>query len=388
MKRLRVLFITAWYPTKEMPVVGVFVREHAKAVQLYDDVVVLHLAGADPTLRALWRIEQEANETLTEGIPTYRVWHRRLPVPKLSFLMHLWSVWYAFRHVAAKGFRPDVIHAHVYAAGLPAVLIGKLYRIPVAVTEQSTEFPRKLLRGLSIWRARLAFEWANVVMPVSAALQQAIDAYGIKAHFQVVRNVVDTNMFYPQSSCEPNGYSKRLLVVSLLDASHKKGIPYLIQALAQLRERRDDWHVDIVGDGVARVEYECLTRDLELGDKVIFHGLKPKPEVAEFMRQADLFVLPSLFDNLPCVLVEAMASGLPIVSTLTGGIPEIIDEEVGRLVTPGDSRALCEALDYMLDDLQEYSRKQISEYANERFSPERIGGEFDTIYRSLISAKG
>jgi hypothetical protein len=84
MKRLKVLFITAWYPTREVPVQGVFGREHAKAVQLYDDVVVLHLAGSDPTLRTMWRIEQEANETLTEGIPTYRVWHRRFPVPKLS----------------------------------------------------------------------------------------------------------------------------------------------------------------------------------------------------------------------------------------------------------------------------------------------------------------
>jgi len=59
--RLQVLFITAWYPTKEHPVWGVFVREHAKAVRLYDDVAVLHGAGVDPNLQRLWRVEQETD---------------------------------------------------------------------------------------------------------------------------------------------------------------------------------------------------------------------------------------------------------------------------------------------------------------------------------------
>lgn len=383
MKRLKVLFITAWYPTREVPVEGVFVREHAKAVQLYDDVVVLHLAGPDPTLRAMWRIEQEANETLIEGIPTYRVWHRRFPVPKLSFLVYLWSVWCAFRHITAGGFRPDAIHAHVYAAGLPAVLIGKLYRIPVAVTEHSTEFPRKRLRGLSIWRARLAFEWADVVMPVSVALQQAIEAYGIEAHFQVVGNVVDTDVFYPRSSCQPNGRSKRLLVVSLLDSSHKKGIPYLIQALAQLRERRDDWCLDVVGEGPAREEYQRLVTDLGLADKITFHGLKSKLEVAEFMRRADLFVLPSLFETFSVASAEALMTGLPVLVTRCGGPEEFVTDLVGVTVQPGSADALFRGLQELLDNIRYYSSAQISSHAREQFAPSKVGARLHAVYESL-----
>lgn len=84
-RRLKVLFITSWYPTKENPVAGVFVREHAKAVRLYDDVVVPHSAGRKSHIRGLWQMEQETDQDLTEAIPTYRLGHRRSPIPRTTF---------------------------------------------------------------------------------------------------------------------------------------------------------------------------------------------------------------------------------------------------------------------------------------------------------------
>ena len=126
-ERLKVLFITGWYP-KEQPTAHLFIREHAKAVSLYDDVVVLHCAEPDSNLNGLWRLEQETDESLTEGIPTYRVWYKRLPIPKVSYFIYVWCIFQAFRWAVAQGFRPDIIHAHVYGPGLVAVLIGKLYR--------------------------------------------------------------------------------------------------------------------------------------------------------------------------------------------------------------------------------------------------------------------
>ncbi len=385
MDRFKVLFITAWYPTKEQPVEGVFVREHARAVRLYDDVVVLHYAGAAPNLKGLWRMEQEPDANLTAGIPTYRVWYRRWPIPQTSYFISPWSVWQAFRRIVAQGFRPDIIHAHVYTAAVPAVLIGKSHHIPVAVTEHFTEFPRKLLRRLEVWKARLAFRQADIVMPVSKSLQRAIEEYGIKARFQVVPNVVDTHLFYPDFSPQLKSQSKRLLVVSLLDPSHKKGVPYLLHALSQLRQQRDDWHLDIVGDGPARAGYEHQAAGLGLADKITFHGLKPREEVAEFMRRADLFVLPSLFETFSAVTAEALATGTPVLATRCGGPEEFITDEVGVLVPPGDVDALRNGLHFMLDNLHLYLCKQISQYAMERFSPEPVGAKLHTVYQSLKS---
>ncbi len=383
MERLKVLFITNWYPTREEPVKAVWVREHAKAVRLYDDVLVLHCVGSDLNLKRLWRTEQETNERLREGIPTYRVWYRPSPIPKTSYFIYLWSIFRTFQHLVNEGFRPDIIHAHIYDAGGPAVLIGKLNRIPVVVTEHFSSFPRRLLGPLDVVKAWLAFRWAKRVLPVSSALQKAIEHYGIHAHFQVIPNVADTTLFFPPSHLREDINPKRILFVGQL--APVKGVPYLLQALSLLGQKRDDWHLDIVGDGDARMEYERLAVDLKLGDKVAFHGLKTKQEVADFMRRADLFVLPSLCETFSAPAIEALATGTPILATRCGGPEEFVIKDVGLLVPPGDAHTLCNGLDYMLDNLHLYSCKRISQYARERFSPELVGAKLHAVYQSLSS---
>ena len=360
-----------------------FVREHAKAVGLYDNVVVLNCVGRDPNLKNLWRMQQEKDESLTEGIPTYRIWYRPSTIPKIWYATYLWGVFQAFRFIVVKGFRPDIIHAHIYEAAVPAVLIGKAYRLPVVVTEHSTGFPMGRLPRQDVRMARFAFSKADVVLPVSLSLQKAIENYGIKARFQIVPNAVDLSLFYPSFDSRPDNRPKRLLFVGLLDPSHKKGLPFLLKALARLKEHRGDWCLDLVGDGPARQEYESMVEDLGLVDKVIFHGLKTKEEVGEFMRKADIFVLPSLWENLPCVLIEAMACGLPIVSTLTGGIPEMIHEGIGILIPPGDARELSRTIDQVISSIDEFDRRAIAQQALQ-YSSESVGRLIHSIYEDYL----
>lgn len=382
MDRLKILFVTNWYPTKQHPVRAVWVREHAKGAAIYDDVLVLHCAGPDPALESAWKIEQETDERLSEGIPVYRVWYRPAPIPQISYLIYLWRMFRAFRRLVKEGFRPDIIHVHVYDAGGPAVLIGKLNGIPVVVSEHFSSFPRKLLRQLDIFKAWLAFRWANMVLPVSHALQKAIEDYGIRARFQVIPNIVDTRLFSP-SHTRDGAEPKRILFVGQLTAM--KGIPHLLHALAQLRQKRDDWQLDIVGTGDAQIECEGLAVDLNLCDKVAFHGLKTKLEVADFMRRAHLFVLPSLCETFSAPAIEALASGTPVLATRCGGPEEFIIKDVGFLVPPADDNSLCKGLDYMLNNLHLYSSERISEYAVERFSPQVVGAKLHAVYQSLSS---
>ena len=216
-------------------------------------------------------------------------------------------------------------------------------------------------------------------------MQEAIQGYGIRSRFQIIPNVVDTHLF--RSDPTPNMKSpvKRLLVVSLLDSNHKKGIPYLLHALARVRSKRDDWYLDIVGDGPARIEYERLVEELGLAEKVIFHGIRSKREVAEFMRKADLFVSPSLVETFSVVVAEALATGIPVLTTRSGGPEEFVTDNVGMLIPPGSVEALYTGLNYMLDNLPLYSHYFISQYASKLFSPERVGMSLHTIYQSLKS---
>jgi glycosyltransferase involved in cell wall biosynthesis len=381
MDRLKVLFITNWYPTAQEPAKAVWVREHARAVHIYDEVVVLHCLESDRTLSSRWIVAAEHDQALSDGIPTYRLRYRRSRFPHVSYLVYIWALFGAFRSLVQHGFRPDVIHVHIYDAGWPAVLIGTLYRIPVVVSEQFTSFPRRLLGRLDICKAWLAFRWANRVLPVGASLQRAIERYGIRSRFQVVPNAVDTALFSPAAPHRTEAALKRLLFVCQLVPV--KGLPYLLHALSGLRRTREDWHLDVVGDGDKRMEYEQLAVDLKLGDKVTFHGLKSKPEVAEFMRRADVFVLPSLGETFSVPVAEALATGLPIVATCCGGPEEFVVQNVGLIVPRGDAESLRGGIESMLDNLHRYSCAEIARYAKERFSLEVVGASLHGVYESV-----
>ncbi len=101
------------------------------------------------------------------------------------------------------------------------------------------------------------------------------------------------------------------------------------------------------------------------------------------MRQADIFVLPSLWENLPCVLIEAMACGLPIVSTLTGGIPEMIHEGMGILIPPGDVTKLSTSIAQIMDSIDEFDRRAIAQQALQ-YSSESVGRLIHSIYKDYL----
>ncbi len=380
-KRLKILHIAGWYPSKENPVAGVFVREHVKATALYNDVVVLYSEGIDRKIHGFYKID----DNLEDGIRTLRLRHRKSPIPKTSYFIYLWGMFATFRKLLREGWRPDVIHAHVYSAGVPAVLISKRYGIPVVITEHSSEFPRRRITRINRLKAKFAFERASLVCPVSENLRKHTESYGIHARFQVVPNVVDTSLFSPNSNPtdEVQEGRKHILVVALL--SPVKGVPHLLEALALLNEKRHDFVLDIVGGGPNRNEYEEQVRNLGLQGIVRFHGLKTKPEVAGFMQQCDFFVLPSLFETFGVVLIEALACGNPVIATNIGGPNEIVTEDVGMLVPPGNSGALAETIDYMLDHYRDYSASEVTKYALERFSYEAVGKQLSNIYRSVTN---
>jgi len=386
MERLKILFVTNWYPTRQEPVKAIWVREHAKAAQLYDDVVVLHCAGSATRSNRLWRIESETEEDLREGIPTWRTWYWRSPVPQASYLFYFASIIASCRHLANGGFKPDLIHVHVYDAGAPAVAFARLHRIPVIVSEHFSSFPRRMLNRLDVCKAWLAFRWADVVVSPSNFLKNAIEQYGLQARFEIIPHAVDTELFFPNLGTRITTFvPKRILFVGQLEPT--RGLADLLRALSLLSRKRNDWHLDVVGNGSSRSKYEELAAELQLGDKVAFLGLKTKREVAELMRQSDLFVLPSLAETFSVPAAEALACGLPVLSTRCGAPEEFIVDDVGKLVAPRDPDAMFTGLDWMLDNLHRYSRDRVAQYARERYSSRVVGEKLHSLYRSLVRTR-
>jgi glycosyltransferase involved in cell wall biosynthesis len=394
---MKVLLLPSWYPTEASRFNGVFVREQALALQTAGvEVEILHVPGEAGPGRGLWQISEELDPQISAGIPTWRVTSRTIRVPGsrrlgfwLSYGLFLWSAVRGYRRIRSRGFKPDLINAHVYTAGMPAVVLGRLFKVPVVVSEHYTGFPRRTLGAGDVKRARYVFRRADRVLPVSNSLKQAIEAYGIEARFEIVPNAVDMALFRPREAVVhvSPAPTKRLIFVGGLEPTEHKGFPTLIEALKLLRVVRADWTLDVIGDGPSRPDYQARVEREGLGSVVTFHGGLPKTEIAPMMRASDLFVLPSRFETQGVVLIEAMASGLPVVATAVGGIPEVVSPRDGILVPSDDPQALSDAMNQVLSNPVSYDARQIAARAAAGYSLQVVGARLAGIYADVLARR-
>jgi len=373
---VNVLFLTSSYPVPELPALGIFVREHARAAALHAEVAVAHIER-DEHLRSV-RVEDVEDDEFA----AVRVRYPASPAA-VSYAANVAAAAIAYRQLHRRGFNPDVIHAHFFLAGAPAVLLGRLLRKPVVVTEQWSVFlpddPMTLSRPMQ-HVARFTYEHAAVVMPVSAALRDGIRATGARADFRVVPNVVDAARFHPDGPRPAHHDPPRLIGVGNLYEA--KGWDDLLDALAVIREHGRGFHLDLFGGGVLQEELEAQVARLGLGDVVTFHGWRSKEEVAARLRESDLFVITSRYDSNPCALIEALASGVPAVGTSVGGIPEVITDGMGILVEGRRPEEIAAAVETALDS--DWDRALIASTARDRYGPERIGREFAAAYEDAL----
>lgn len=312
---------------------------------------------------------------MTEGISTYRFWHRPSIIPNTWDPIYICGVLNAYKKIASFEGKFDLIHAQGFVAGVPSVILSMINKIPVLVTEHFSAFPRKMLSKARVISAHIVFKKADLVLPVCRALQKGIESYGIDARFKIIPNTVDGRIFYPPS--EEKKQNDKIILLFAGHLNEVKGISYLLFALSRIKNI--NWQLNILGNGTKRMEYENLSRYLGIDNRVIFHGHQAKGKLADFMRNSDIFVLPSIWENMPCVLIEAMTTGLPIISTTAGGIPEIVEKEIGILVPPCDSEKLAESLLYMMMNRDKYNRGLIVDKAK-KYSLETVGDELNNIY--------
>lgn len=375
---MRVLVVPKWYPWPDRPVFGIFCQEQARALATRHDVTVL---ASEAVWRPRFRVFELA-DGVEDGVRTLRVHYRRPAFRPAAMACEVIGMLAALRKLRRAGWRPEVVHAHVYSAGLPALVLGRISRATVVITEHYTGFQRGLIGGYDRVVARFAFRHADLVAPVSEDLAAQVLAVQPRARVRVVGNVVDTTVFHPAEEPLARGGEgpARLLTVAAL--AEKKGLTDLLSALAELRRDRD-LTLDLVGEGDQRAVLEASVDRLGLDGAVRFHGERPKYEVAELMRRADVFVLPSLFENLPCVLIEAMASGLPFVATRVGGVPELLDGPYGVLSDPGNPAGLADAITTALDRRAELDGGAAVSRARTRFSYDAFARTWTEIYYEL-----
>ncbi|CEJ06459.1 Glycosyl transferase group 1, partial [Acididesulfobacillus acetoxydans] len=176
----------------------------------------------------------------------------------------------------------------------------------------------------------------------------------------------------------------RLLFVGGMDETEVKGLQFLLPALAGLaRERR--FRLELIGDGSLRQHYEARARELGIEGSCRFRGVLPPEEMPERYREADFLVLSSLKETFGCVLIEAMASGIPVLATACGGPESLVTAETGLLVKPGSSEALLDGMREMARRLPQYKPAVLRAYADTHFGPRALAEELKGVYRDALA---
>lgn len=378
-RKLNVLHLLSWFPTPSDPYSGNFCLKQIQSVSDAVNSVVLS-CYLDDQLEERRRIEvvEYANfkHVYVHVRPTRLGWWNK-------FL--LFSAYhYGFRYIRHHFFTPDLIHQHVtLPLGRITYLWSRWNELPYVLTEHWTIYQpqnRDMMTPRTLRTIRTIANRAKRIMPVSEDLARNMQGYGITAPFRVIPNVVDTQLFVPGGGY--NDGKKHILHVSTL-REDAKNISGMLRVIAQLAERRRDFVLDIVHD-YPRPDLEHFVKGNHLEDVVVFHGRKSETEIAEYFGRADFFLLFSNFENLPCVLIEAFACGLPVVTTNVGGISEIVDESRGRLLPAGNEQQLLVKVEYMLDHHQDYDHAAIRQYAEEHFSKPVVGKQIAEIYHGVM----
>jgi glycosyltransferase involved in cell wall biosynthesis len=260
----------------------------------------------------------------------------------------LWQLFYfAEAGVLADHLRRHgVVHLHNHfadASGTVAMLAAEMAQIPYSFTEHGPN----IFFAAERWRLDEKIARARFVACISHFCRSQLMLFSDRRHWGKLR-IVHCGIEPERYGTAPRaGYGQRVLFIGRLDAV--KGVPVLLEAFAVLRASVPGARLTLVGDGPDRAGLEAVAAGL--GDAVRFTGYLTQEAVAAELAVHDVLVLPSFAEGVPVVLMEAMASRLPVIATRVGGVAELVEDGVsGFLVPPGDPESLAERLGRLLTD--------------------------------------
>jgi len=287
--------------------------------------------------------------------------------------------------------RIHVLHTHEYKSGLYGLLAAKSCGIPVVATAHG--WTKNSLRARLYERLEaLLLRRFNRVLVASEFMEKDLVRLGVPRD-RIVRlpNAVDVQRFSLEGVTRAEARAKYLagketrLIGTVGRLSREKGHRYLLEALARIRGQMKNLKLMILGTGIEEPSLRRLSQRLGLEDTVKWIPSCPYAEIPLFFKAMDLFVLPSLRENQPLVLLEAMAAGTPVVATRVGGVTEMIrNGSEGLLVPPGNAGALAEAILQALSSegpcpwVDKAARKVYTS-----FSLERFGTDINRVYMNI-----
>jgi teichuronic acid biosynthesis glycosyltransferase TuaC len=380
---MRVLTLTPFYPTASDDAEGCFIAEPLRKLEQFG--VTSCVVAVQPLHR---------NNAASSAITPLASWIHYPCIPGGIGLAPAGALLYARLISKVRKLHRsqpiDLIHAHAaLPCGHAAVLLGRELKIPCVVTVHGLDaFFDNQVRGYAgQWCKRVTrfvYRSAHRVICISDKVAEKVaESAAASVHANVIHNSVDAQMFSPPSTDLP--VNSILSVGNLIPI---KGHELLLRSVAAILPHHPDISVEIIGDGP---EYRHLTKlagECNVASRVRFLGRQSRKQVAEAMRRCVLFALPSRYEGLGCVYLEAMSTEKPVIACRGQGIDGIIRHgNNGWLIDPGNLQELIVALSTLLQNLQ--LRRQIGEAARrtilQSFTSSHQATQLAALYRECVA---
>jgi teichuronic acid biosynthesis glycosyltransferase TuaC len=386
---VNVLVASHIYPSQAYPSRGTFVHNQALFLQSLCRLEIVAPVPWFPALSGFGRWSAYGRVARSERLDGMEIMHPRyVSFPRRVLFDLAWRFYLLMLRRSVKTV-PDIIHAHfAYPDGLAAVEYGRQIGRPVVISVHGYDV-RELPKANPRWRVLIhkALTKADAVIASSEDIRRRVLDLGVAAQrIHAIPQGVDCELFRPgQRRSVAAGGCWRLLYVGRFDK--RKGLGVLLEAVAHLQAAGQDVCLTMVGGDPVSGEAGPFRRQAEwlgIQDRAEFVDAVPWQEVTKYMAETDIFVLPSYYDSFGIVLIEAMACGKPVVATRCGGPNNIVEPGTGVLVEVGDSGALAQGIQQVINQYDQYSPEVIRGLVEERYDYRQVARGIKAVYDSLV----
>lgn len=386
-KIMRILIYSHAYPNPVEKTRSAFVQEIVRQLSYEMEVIVvapvpflLNLQRHKPKIKVPYHRQESYEDRKIEVYhPRYLLLPKALLNPVVAQLQALLT--YRCVQRLHRAYKLDLVQINWgFPDGIAGSLICKRLKLPYVITEHQGSIASLLVKAYYRKLLVTAYNHASALIAVSTSLKQTLEkATGIRKDALVIPNGIDLTLMHLR---EKRPTLSRLVYVGYLIQA--KGIQYLLRALKICLANGLDLSLDIIGNGDYQPVLQNLAVELGIQDRVCFLGLYSADQVRSSLPNYDLLVLPSLIESFGLVLIEAMASGLPVLSTFSGGPETIVTELTGLLVQPGSAQTLAQGLSELSDRWLSFEPAIIREECRKMFAIEKTCESIEEVMRSVV----
>lgn len=388
-----ILHIPSWFPSSKDPISGIFVKKMIEAIALdtnYKHIVVLWHESDYLSLRRPMDFLRKWIKLVTKPRITTTFYNNITYInikvfqssPRI-FGDNENRIYKAIVKEVSRCYKIDLVHAHVsYVAGKWAHDIKKISGVPFIISEHMSPFPFRNFSDNIKSVIKDTISSSYCVVSVSKHQAKEIQSFS-RCSTIVIPNVVNEQEFNELKNAIAN---KNFTFITVGMISNAKGIDILLRAIMQLRVHYNrEVKVKICGDGTILNNLIDLSKEIGVYNNIVWLGAISRDLIKKELLSSDAYVCSSRHESFGVAPIEAMACGLPIVSTKCGGPQDYVNETTGILVNNEDEIDLARGLNQMIESKERYNPLKIRDYYLSHFSSSVICKDYISLYERIFN---